>query len=102
MEPTAEGWGAGASGQPKYGQPPPHLPLGALLAPSTAPAVCTPPPFALDEAAPLPIVCEGREVLKRQENREEEILQPVGKRLRPVVRLEQGWGPFDADGYRLE
>ena len=25
-----------------------------------------------------------------------------GKRLKPEVRMHQGWGPFDEDGFRLE
>ena len=39
--------------------------------------------------------------LKRQENLVDDA-PPVVKRLRPTVKLERGWGPFDEDGFRLD
>ena len=63
---------------------------------SAAPTALRPASCAADDAPRPP-----RQPLKA--NRDNDCEQPpVGKRLRPTVKQEVGWGPFDEDGFRLD
>lgn len=92
--------------QPPWVPPPPqHMQSWpALLFPQATAAA--PPPGGMhlpssSNTNPSPTPMGSKREDDRRPHEVDDISTPVGKRQRPTVKQEQGWGPFDEDGFRL-